>query len=92
MAHQIATNARDTRGQLANITLPTLLFFGEADTVVDPAGARVFAERAASPDLTVWPLPGLMHETFNEPGGAEIVDRMVDWLDARTSRDPGLTV
>ena len=88
MAHQIAVAARDARARLDRITLPLLLFYGEADTVVDPAGSVVLAERAGSADLTVRPWPGLLHETFNEPNGDEVIAEMMAWLDDRTGHDP----
>lgn len=91
MAWQLASAARSARPHLGEIALPMLLFFGEADTVVDPAGSHLLAEQASSTDLTVRPWPGLLHETLNEPNGAEVIGEMVAWLDARTDRDPTLT-
>lgn len=91
MAWQLASAARSTRPHLGKIALPMLLFYGEADTIVDPAGSRSLAEQASSTDLTVRPWSGLLHETFNEPNGAEVIGEMVAWLDTRTDRDPTLT-
>ncbi len=88
MAWQLAAAARSTRQHLGEIALPTLLFYGEADAVVDPAGSRSLAEQAGSPDLTVRPWPGLLHETFNAPNGAEVIEEMVAWLNTRADRDP----
>ncbi len=92
MAWQLAAAARSVRPHLGEIALPLLLFYGEADTVVDPAGSRFLAERASSADLTVRPWAGLLHETFNEPDGATVIAEMVAWLDARTGGDPDPTV
>ena len=92
MAWQLAAAARSARFHLGEIALPLLLFYGEADTVVDPAGSRFLAERASSTDLTVRPWAGLLHETFNEPNGAEVIAEMVAWLDARTGGEPDLSV
>ncbi len=91
MAWQLASAARSARFRLGEIALPLLLFYGEADTVVDPAGSRFLAERASSADLTVRPWAGLLHETFNEPNGDEVIAEMVAWLDDRTGRGPDLT-
>lgn len=91
MAWQLASAARSARLHLGEIALPLLLFYGEADTVVDPAGSRFLAERASSADLTVRPWAGLLHETFNEPNGDEVIAEMVAWLDDRTGRGPDLT-
>ena len=88
MVYQIAASAREVRPRLADITLPLLLFFGEADRLVAPAGSRRLAEVVRSDDLTVRALPGLRHETFNEPDGDEVIAGMVDWLDARTRAEP----
>ena len=92
MAWQLASAARSARFHLGEIALPLLLFYGEADTVVDPVGSCFLAKRASSTDLTVRPWPGLLHETLNEPTGAEVIAEMVAWLDARTGDDPDLTV
>ena len=88
MAWALASAARSARTHLGEIALPLLLFYGEADTVVDPAGSRFLAERASSADLTVRPWAGLLHETFNEPNGDEVIADMVGWLDARTGCAP----
>ena len=88
MAHQIAASAREVRPRLAGITLPTLLLFGDADRLVDPAGARRLAKVAHNDDLTVREYPGLRHETFNEPDGDAVIMDIVDWLDAHTDRAP----
>ena len=88
MAWALASAARSARTHLGEIALPLLLFYGEADTVVDPAGSRFLAERASSTDLTVRPWAGLLHETFNEPNGDEVIAEMVAWLDDRTGRAP----
>lgn len=92
MAYQLAAAAQAVRPRLREIRLPLLLFYGGADTIVDPAGSVRLGERAGSADLTVRPWPELFHETFNEPNGAEVIAELVDWLDARTGGDPDLTV
>jgi alpha-beta hydrolase superfamily lysophospholipase len=67
---------------------PTLLMYAGADQLVNPAGSRAFATRAAGPGVT----PGLVtarcfedlyHELFNEPGAAAVFDTLKTWLDAR---------
>ncbi len=86
MAYQMGAAGRDARRQLDRITLPTLLIYAGADTIVDPAGSELLARRSRSTDLTVRPMPDLMHETFNEPAGPEIVAGVIDWLDERADR------
>ncbi|HEV2529718.1 MAG TPA: alpha/beta hydrolase [Thermomicrobiales bacterium] len=92
MAYQMAAAGRNARQRLDRITLPTLLIYGEADTVVVPAGSRTFADRVGSADLTVRPFPGLLHETFNEPAGPEIIAGVVGWLDEQVARCSRATV
>lgn len=84
MAHGIAATGRAVRKRLPEITLPLFLFYGEADTVVAPAGSRAAADGVGSTDLTVRAWPDLLHETFNEPTGDTVVGELVGWLDART--------
>lgn len=84
MAHRMIAAGKDARRQLHRLTLPMLVMYGEADRLVNPAGAKLLAQRAASPDLTEKAWPGLRHEIFNEPEGPAVIACLLDWLDAHT--------
>jgi len=51
--------AEDVRDDLARVTAPTLIVWGDQDTLVDPAGAATFAQ--AIPDSRLLLLPGVGH-------------------------------
>ena len=66
--------------ELDRLKVPTLVIHGGADTLVptsvsEPLGRLPGVERRV--------LPGLRHETLNEPEGPEVVAGIVDWLRAR---------
>jgi acylglycerol lipase len=55
------------RSEAGRITLPLLIVQGGADRLVDPAGARILYDAAASPDKRLIVYEGFSHEVFNEP-------------------------
>lgn len=60
--------------------VPTLITWAGADRCVAPAGSVAFAA-AASPDVvTARPWPGFAHEIFNEPGKADVLAALTQWL------------
>ena len=66
------------------LALPTLLLVAESDRLVDPAGSREFARRAAaSGQLTTRFFSMLYHELFHEaePWRAQVFLQLGDWLD-----------
>jgi len=65
------------RSALRRLTIPTLVFHGEADELVP---AEVSAPLAELPSVTRRTYPRLRHETHNEPEGAEVVADAVAWL------------
>ena len=67
--------------QAAAIELPILLVQGTADRLVDPDGARMLYERAASTDKTIKTYDGLYHEVFNEPEHDRVLKDVETWLE-----------
>jgi alpha-beta hydrolase superfamily lysophospholipase len=61
-------------------TLPTLLMWGGADTVVTPAGSRAFAAAAPKAVVTAYQFDGLRHEIFNELEREGVLMRLAQWL------------
>jgi acylglycerol lipase len=68
------------RTQLDRLHVPTLVIHGGADTLVP---TRVSEPLAAVPGVTRRVLPGLRHETLNEPDGPQVVALIVEWLRAQ---------
>lgn len=63
---------------LAELSLPTLVLHGAADTVVPPQVSARLAEVAERRLLA-----GLRHEVFNEPQGPEVVAQVIEWIRSR---------
>jgi alpha-beta hydrolase superfamily lysophospholipase len=74
---------RTLGARLDRLTVPLLILQGDADAVVDPAGAETVYRRAASEDKTLHRYPGLYHALFHEPEREEIAREVVRWLDRR---------
>ena len=72
------------------LSMPTLLLVADSDELVDPAGSRAFARRAASSgQLTTRFFATLYHELFNEaePGRTQVLLQLGDWLGRHGLRD-----
>lgn len=68
------------RSQADEIALPTLVYHGAEDELV-PTSAS--APLAASPGVERRVLPGLRHETHNEPEGDQVIGDVIDWINAK---------
>ncbi len=75
----------DARKRLDQIRLPLLAMHGANDTLTYPSGTQALYDRASSEDKTLKLWPGLKHEIFNEPQRREVLEIMLDWIDARVS-------
>lgn len=82
-AAEMLRASEDARKKLDRIRLPLLAMHGENDTLTFPAGTRALYERASSTDKTLKLWPGMKHEIFNEPDRREVIEFMLDWIDAR---------
>ncbi|MEU5841525.1 lysophospholipase [Rhodococcus sp. NPDC047139] len=83
LARVLVLNEQSLEQRLPDLTLPLLVMHGTEDTLADPAGARLIADRAGSKDLTLKLYDGLFHEVFNEPEKDRVLDDLTDWLKAR---------
>ena len=68
------------RGSVDQLALPTLVIHGAEDSLVpahfsEPLGGLPGVERMV--------LPGLRHETLNEPDGPDVVAYIVGWIEDR---------
>jgi alpha-beta hydrolase superfamily lysophospholipase len=76
-----ATQQLATR--LDALHLPVLCVHGTADGLTDPEGSKALYREAPSTDKTLVLLPGLYHETFNEPEHERVRRALTDWLAER---------
>jgi len=69
-----------TRAGLAALSVPTLVIHGSHDPIVPPAISRPLDALDVVERIE---LDGLRHECFNEEGGAEAIDTVASWIEAR---------
>ncbi len=69
-----------TRARLDRLSIPTLVMHGGDDRLVPTKSSEIME---GLPEVTRVVYPGLRHEIFNEPTGAEVVADVIDWIDAR---------
>ena len=58
----------------------TLVLYGGADTVTDPAVTRRFATEAPSGLVSAVCFDAMYHEIFNEARHAQVYEQLRDWL------------
>jgi alpha-beta hydrolase superfamily lysophospholipase len=80
LARFILDAGEHARAAAPRWTLPTLLMWGGADPVVDPAGSRAFAAAAPAAVLTAFEFDAMRHEIFNETERGGVLMRLVQWL------------
>lgn len=85
-AWEMLVAGEDARARLAQLTMPLLAMHGEIDTLTKPRGSELLHASASSADKTIKLWPGMKHEIFNEPGRAEVMRVLLDWLDHRLER------
>lgn len=73
------------RSELTRLNVPTLVIHGGEDTLVPTAVSEPLAK---VPGVERRVLPGLRHETLNEPEGPEVVAGVVEWIRAHVPRAP----
>lgn len=90
-AVQLADAVESFPARVPEITVPTLILYGTADTLCPTDGSVMLGHRIGATDLTVTSYPGLYHEIFNEPEQAQVMDEMCAWLNAHVgaSADQG---
>lgn len=65
------------RAELGRLSVPMLVYHGEADRLVPTASSAPLAEVAS---VTRRTYPDLRHESHNEPDGRAVIGDVVDWL------------
>lgn len=66
--------------RVGDLRLPILVQHGTADALTDPSGTRTLEDASGSPDTTVRWYDGLWHEIYHEPGRAEPLADLREWL------------
>lgn len=72
------------RGELGRLSVPTLVYHGEADRLVPTASSARLADVHG---VTRRTYPDVRHETHNEPEGPAVVADVIDWLRSRFADD-----
>ena len=67
----------------AEIRLPILLLPGADDPVTSMEATREFHAALGATDKTLAIFPGMLHETHNEIGRAEVLRTIIEWVEAR---------
>jgi alpha-beta hydrolase superfamily lysophospholipase len=78
---------------LSQVTIPTLIVHGDADSIADPAGARIAFYRLGATDKTLHWVPGAEHDLYDVLSGlksstvideqrALVIRPVRDWLEA----------
>jgi alpha-beta hydrolase superfamily lysophospholipase len=84
-AAEIADTVDALAAQVPAITVPTLIMYGTADGLCDPAGSVMLDERIGAADKTMHAYDGLYHEIFNEPEREAVLDDLCTWVAARVA-------
>jgi lysophospholipase len=82
---ELATAIGGFEEAVPRITLPLLVMYGTADTLVPPRAGQMVHDRAGSADKTLHVYDGYYHELFNEPAGERDrpLDDLAAWIVAR---------
>ncbi|MCG3212206.1 MAG: Monoacylglycerol lipase [Anaerolineae bacterium] len=65
----------------AEFTRPLLLMHGSHDRITSHLASQEFARRAPNCTFKLW--DGLFHEPHNEPEQGEVIDFILNWIEAR---------
>jgi alpha-beta hydrolase superfamily lysophospholipase len=81
-AVELTTTQADTLARAGQTNLPLLILHGSADPIIAADGSREYYEKASSTDKTLKIYEGLYHEIFNELEKKQVLDDLINWLDA----------
>lgn len=82
MGLQLLNNGRIAREKIHELRLPLYVFHGSEDAIAPPSGSDYLYQNAGSPDKTIHIYNGLYHETHNEIDKKQIINDIIDWLNA----------
>lgn len=72
--------------QWGGLRAPVLILHGAADTITNPEGSKELNLYARSTDKTLKLYDGLYHDLLHEPEKDQVVNDMLQWLDARAEQ------
>ena len=81
LAHFLATEGTTALAHASAWPLPTLLLWGSADRMVDPAGCRALAAAAPPGRVSAHEFAGYYHEIFNEADPAPVFAALRAWIE-----------
>ncbi len=84
-AAAIVRSARYVDKNAGQIELPIFIGHGTDDALVNHIASERLHDRVGSKDKTLKLYPDLYHEILNEPERDQVMQDMIDWLDARVS-------
>jgi acylglycerol lipase len=79
---EIARAVQSLPERVPRLSVPLLVMLGTGDQLVPPRAGRMVHELAGSEDKRLIEYPGLYHEILNEPEQDQVMDDLVEWLDA----------
>jgi len=80
----LIVEGRKLQSKLFDLKLPLLIMHGEADKITPISGGYLVRDRAGSIDKTFKSYPGMRHEIHNDRSSVDVIDTIVQWLDARS--------
>ena len=82
MGVDLFATGKQLLNEASRITLPILVFHGDADGIALAEGSREFFQNLSSKDKTLKIYPGFYHETMNEPLGdrKQVISDIIKWI------------
>lgn len=84
LGHELIRAAQMLHSQFEKITLPLLVFHGDADRLADFIGSQTLFEKCSSSDKDFWLSEGGYHELLNDFGKEELVGKIIQWIKTRS--------
>ena len=83
LAAWIVEEGHLARAQASTWQTPSLLMYAGQDKLVDPSGSQSFAQHVSAGLLQTHCFEAMYHEIFNDPEKSQVLDILVNWLNAR---------
>ncbi|MEE4194512.1 MAG: alpha/beta hydrolase [Anaerolineae bacterium] len=74
---------QEANARFGEITLPLLVMHGAEDRLADQEGSRAIYAGVSSDDKKIIIVNGMYHELVNEPEKEDIMNEMLEWMEAR---------
>ncbi len=83
MGSEIVNATKFIQSNMHKFDLPVMIMHGTDDRLTDPLGSQQLHQRSSSKDKSLKLWKGLYHEILNEPEQKEVMQMMLDWINAR---------